>query len=154
MNLTHDDVQEIIRLLDTSAFDEIQIETGRFKLTLRRGGADGWTQETRTSGPDTTASATPAHAQPAAEAALEPGVAAVRAPLVGTFYRAPKPGAEPFVEAGASVSEETVVAIIETMKLMNSVHAGVHGTVIEICAGNAEFVEHGRMLMKVRTAAP
>jgi acetyl-CoA carboxylase biotin carboxyl carrier protein len=154
MNLTHEDVQEIIQLLDASTFDEIHIETGRFKLSLRRGGAGGWTQEMRTVRAEAAAPAVQTHAQSAAEAALEPDVAAVRAPLVGTLYRAPKPGAEPFVELGATVNEETVVAIIETMKLMNSVHAGVRGTVIEICAGNAEFVEHGRMLMKVRMSTP
>src|SRR4051812_15420213 len=151
MNLTHDDLQEIIRLLDQSSFDELRLETNRFKLTLRRAGAGGWTQETQTSqstdtgGPPQTSSGTAA-----AETVLEPGVLAVRAPLVGTFYRAPKPGALPFVEVGTHVDEETVVAIIETMKLMNSVHAGVRGTITEIRAGNAEFVEHGRVLMTVR----
>ena len=58
---------------------------------------------------------------------------AVRAPLPGTFYRAPRPGAAPFVEVGSRVSADTVVGIVETMKLMNSVHAGVAGTVAEIC---------------------
>ena len=151
MNLNQQDVQEIIRLLENSSFDELSLETDRFRLTVRRSGTGGWTQETQTGGPHQTDAgrlgSTPA--QPNAEVALEPGVMAVHAPLVGTFYRAPKPGAPPFVEVGAAVEEETVVAIIETMKLMNSVHAGVRGTVTEICANNAEFVEHGRVLMKV-----
>jgi acetyl-CoA carboxylase biotin carboxyl carrier protein len=56
----------------------------------------------------------------------------VRAPLVGTFYRAPQPGAEPFVQVGSRVEETTVVGIVETMKLMNPVLAGVAGTVVEI----------------------
>lgn len=151
MNLTQEDVQEIIRLLDNSSFDELRLETDRFKLTLQRAGVGVWTRQTLVTRSDQTAegkapSATPQHV----EVPLDPGVLAVRAPLVGTFYRAPKPGAPPFVEIGAHVEEETVVAIIETMKLMNSVHAGVRGTVIDICANNAEFVEHGRALMKVR----
>ena len=74
---------------------------------------------------------------------------AVRAPLPGTFYRAPRPGAEPFVEVGSRVSAETVVCIVETMKLMNSVHAGVGGVVAEICLGNAEFAANGATLMRI-----
>jgi acetyl-CoA carboxylase biotin carboxyl carrier protein len=152
MNLTQEDVQEIIRLLDNSSFNELKLETDRFRLTLRRAGTAGWTQETQTAQSDQrgAGAAQTSNASQPAEVALEPGVTAVRAPLVGTFYRAPKPGAASFVEAGAQVEEETVVAIIETMKLMNSVHAGVRGTITEICANNAEFVEHGRVLMKVR----
>jgi len=150
MNLTNEDVQEILRLMDASSFDELQIETDRFKLTLRRGAHSGWTEERQTQGDaaQIAQSATPASAQPAL--ALEPGMVAVRPPLVGTFYRAPKPGAAPFVEVGSQVEENTVVAIIETMKLMNSVRAGVRGTVVEIRAQNADFVEQDAVLMVVR----
>jgi acetyl-CoA carboxylase biotin carboxyl carrier protein len=74
---------------------------------------------------------------------------AVRAPLPGTFYRAPRPGAAPFVEVGSRVSGDSVVGIVETMKLMNSVHAGVAGTVAEICLGNAEFAAHGATLVRI-----
>ena len=70
---------------------------------------------------------------------------------MGTFYRAPKPGAAPFVEVGSQVESETVVGIIETMKLMNSVYAGVSGTVIEICAANGELVDAQRVLMRVQS---
>lgn len=151
MNLTQEDVREIIRLLDGSSFDELRLETDRLKLTLRRVGASAWTQETQTPRSLGRVEAAPStDARPQVESVLNPGELAVRAPLVGTFYRAPKPGAAAFVEVGTMVEEETVVAIIETMKLMNSVHAGVRGTVTEICANNAEFVEHGRVLMKVR----
>ena len=75
---------------------------------------------------------------------------AVRAPLPGTFYRAPRPGAAPFVEAGSRVGPDTVVGIVETMKLMNSVTAGVDGTVAEICLGNAEFAALGATLLRIR----
>jgi len=74
----------------------------------------------------------------------------VRAPLPGTFYRAPRPGAAPFVELGSQVGPDTVVGIVETMKLMNSVTAGVAGTVAEICLGNAEFAAHGATLLRIR----
>ena len=75
---------------------------------------------------------------------------AVRAPLPGTFYRAPRPGAAPFVEVGSQVGADTVIGIVETMKLMNSVHAGVAGTVAEFCVGNAEFAAHGATLLRIR----
>src|SRR6202035_3958249 len=75
---------------------------------------------------------------------------AVRAPLPGTFYRAPRPGAAPFVEVGSRVSADTVIGIVETMKLMNSVAAGVAGTVAEICLDNAEFADRGATLLRIR----
>ena len=68
----------------------------------------------------------------------------MRPPLLGTFYRAPQPGAPPFVEVGDQVDEETVVGIVETMKMMTPVHAGVRGTVVEFRLGNGEFAEAGR----------
>jgi acetyl-CoA carboxylase biotin carboxyl carrier protein len=79
-----------------------------------------------------------------------PGLVAVRAPLPGTFYRAPRPGAAPFVEVGSRVDPDTVVGIMETMKLMNSVTAGVAGVVAEICLANAEFAAHGATLLRIR----
>jgi acetyl-CoA carboxylase biotin carboxyl carrier protein len=81
---------------------------------------------------------------------LAAGTLEIRPPIVGTFYRAPKPGAPPFVEIGSEVQEDTVVAIIETMKLMNSIPAGVRGRVVEICVADAEFVEQDRVLMRVQ----
>jgi acetyl-CoA carboxylase biotin carboxyl carrier protein len=150
MNLTHDDVQEIIKLLNNSSFDELRIETDRFKLTLRRAGSGGWTQETQTAHSEHAAA--DIAPEKSAVVTLEPGTIAVNAPLVGTFYRAPKPGAEPFVEVGDEVEEDTIVAIIETMKLMNSVPAGARGTVAEICVSNAGFVQHGQLLMTLKAS--
>ena len=153
MNLTHDDVQEILRLLDASAFDELRLETDRFRLTLRRG-SGGWTQQTETRqaprrAPEAASPpATPRGASPAT--ALASGTIEIRPPIIGTFYRAPKPGAPAFVEIGSVVREDTVVAIIETMKLMNSIPAGVRGRVVEICVADAELVDQDRVLMRVQ----
>jgi acetyl-CoA carboxylase biotin carboxyl carrier protein len=77
----------------------------------------------------------------------------VRAHLPGTFYRAPKPGAPPFVEMGSPVEEDTVVGIIETMKLMNAVHAHTRGEVVEICFQNAQFAEKDAVLMRIKPGA-
>ena len=70
--------------------------------------------------------------------------------MLGTFYRAAAPGATPFVDVGARVEPDTVVCLIEVMKMMNSIPAGVSGTVVEVCAENAEPVEYGAVLFKVR----
>jgi acetyl-CoA carboxylase biotin carboxyl carrier protein len=80
----------------------------------------------------------------------EAGLVAVRAPLPGTFYRAPRPGAAPFAKVGSRVGADTVIGIVETMKLMNPVHAGVAGVVAEFCVGNAEFAAHGAPLLRIR----
>jgi len=73
----------------------------------------------------------------------------VTAPLLGIFYRAPRPGAAPFVEVGAQIREDTVIGIIEVMKLMNSVRAEVRGTVVEILVEDGAMVEYGQVLLRV-----
>jgi acetyl-CoA carboxylase biotin carboxyl carrier protein len=73
----------------------------------------------------------------------------VTSPLLGTFYRAPKPGAAPFVDIGSEVTEDTTVGIVEVMKLMNTVRAGVRGRVTEILAADGALVEHGEPLLRV-----
>jgi acetyl-CoA carboxylase biotin carboxyl carrier protein len=76
----------------------------------------------------------------------------VQSPLLGTFYRSPKPGAAPFVDVGSVVDENTTVAIIEVMKLMNTVRAGVRGTVTEVLASDGALVEFEQPLLRVRKA--
>ena len=84
----------------------------------------------------------------------DPDLTEVRAPLLGTFYRAPKPGAPPFVEVGADVEPETVIGIIEVMKLMNAVRAGTHGVVREIRARDGTLVEYGETLLLIDAREP
>jgi acetyl-CoA carboxylase biotin carboxyl carrier protein len=160
VDLTNDDVAEILALLDSLPYDELDLQTPRFRLTLRRT-PGGWTEESQTlteplavtSAPNGSAASPAAAPQPATESAapqrpaVAEGLVAVPTPLPGTFYRAPRPGAAPFVEVGDEVREDTVVAIVETMKLMNSVHAGTRGRVAEICLENAEPVGQGSTLM-------
>jgi acetyl-CoA carboxylase biotin carboxyl carrier protein len=100
----------------------------------------------------TSANASGHSAIPTGAAALDPNVQDVVAPLLGTFYRAPKPGAAPFVEVGSVVEEDTVIAIIEVMKLMNSVRAGVRGTVTEVLVSDGSLVEYEQVLLRVRKA--
>ena len=89
-----------------------------------------------------------------ATAARDDGLVDIAAPIVGTFYRAPKPGAAPFVDIGSRVEPNTVIAIIEVMKLMNSIPAGMTGEIAEICVGNGDFVERGHTLMRVKPDRP
>jgi len=156
--LSPDDVAEIVAILDSTPYQQIDIRTKRFNLSVARSGA-GWTQAwewPQGSAQNSTQSATPMP-EPAAilhdTAALD-GQVAVRAPLPGSFYRSPQPGATPFVEVGSVVEPDTVVGIIETMKLMTPVHAGVGGTVVAILAENAAPVDAQAVLMRVKPAAP
>ena len=77
----------------------------------------------------------------------------IGSPMIGTFYRAEAPGAAPFVDVGTRVEPDTVVCIIEVMKMMNAVPAGVAGTVVEVCAENAEPVEFDTPLFRVEPAS-
>jgi acetyl-CoA carboxylase biotin carboxyl carrier protein len=147
MSLTAADVAEIMRLLEGSSFDELNIELDGMKLSLRRAGAAADMRPVQQS------NAVPAPPQraPAAAKVLDsdPNFHAVKAPLLGTFYRAPKPGAPPFVELGSAVEADTVVGIIEVMKLMNTVRAGVRGKVVEILAGDGALVEFDETILRI-----
>jgi acetyl-CoA carboxylase biotin carboxyl carrier protein len=166
VDLTNDDVADILAVLDSLPYDELDLRTPRFRLTLRRAPGGGWSEESQiladpvatASGPGT--SADDSGIQPPIAALMghssgdaglagsdKAGLVPVIAPLPGTFYRAPRPGAAPFVDVGDEVGEDTVVAIVETMKLMNSVHAGTRGRVAEICLQNAELAAQGATLM-------
>jgi acetyl-CoA carboxylase biotin carboxyl carrier protein len=192
--LTQADVADILALLDSLPYDELDLETPRFRLTLRRT-PGGWTQSTQVLSAPAALTPAPRDAEevtgagkagigggsaPAETASMghrgrssdidvssmslgheaggageeaeaeEAELVAVRAPLPGTFYRAPRPGAAPFVEVGSRVDADTVIGIVETMKLMNSVPAGVTGTVAEFCMANAEFATHGATLLRIR----
>lgn len=174
MNLSREDVEDILKVLDSTAYDELHLETDRFVLRLRRA-PGGWTQEHAALGEtrlvaghaegDPAGGDQPAAgaAHPASHGQEQPqrqdgderdGLHAVRAPLPGVFYRAPKPGEPPFVEVGDHVEPETVVAILETMKLMNPVRAGAAGTVCDFAVANNEPAEQGAVLLWLEPDAP
>ena len=159
MSLTAADVAEIMRLLEQSTFDELTLEMEGIKLSLRRG-VTAERVDVAAASTSSPATAVPAAAvaptqsfppaAPGRSVAADPNIQDVVAPLLGTFYRSPKPGASPFVEVGATVAEDTVVAIIEVMKLMNTVRAGVRGTVVEILPVDGALVEYGEPILRVR----
>ena len=133
MAFTDEDVREILRLIDESELDELRIETADFKLHVVRGKPT---------------EAAPAPEQPRAKP--DGAVQTIRAPMPGTFYRAEGPGMAPFVDVGARVEADTIVCIIEIMKMMNSVPAGVSGTIVEICAEDAQLIADGEPLFRVK----
>jgi len=147
MNLTDRDVSEILRLLELTPYEELKLTTDRFTLELRAhsGEASGVEHTPGDQIPESPADESP---PPLIQAPGE--IVAVYPPLPGTFYRAPSPGASPFTDVGQSVDEESILGLIETMKLMNSVVARCSGEVIEICAENGALVEVDQVLMKIR----
>jgi acetyl-CoA carboxylase biotin carboxyl carrier protein len=149
MALSDDDVREILRLIDESKLDELRIETPEFKLHVRREAA---APADDPPGPEPAEPAAPERLA-AAPAVDSNGARTIEAPMLGTFYRAGAPGATPFVDVGTKVDPGTVVCLIEVMKMMNSIQAGVAGTIVEICAENAQLVEYGDPLFRVEPAA-
>jgi acetyl-CoA carboxylase biotin carboxyl carrier protein len=170
MSLSHEDVKRLLELLDASKFDELHLETDGTKLTLRRNGAGSTAIATPSSPTSITskvpeppviaANLAPVHAPVPAHAPTQASIAAelptglidIRASMLGQFYGAPKPGAAPFVTVGSKVTRDTAIGIIEVMKLMNSIAAGVDGEIVEILARNGELVEFDEVLMRVRPA--
>jgi acetyl-CoA carboxylase biotin carboxyl carrier protein len=158
---TYADLVQIVELVrSASRFTEFRLRSGDIEVEMRTNGAGGPVQPPAaaprasepvggevTLEPERAALHVP-HA-PADVAKLPPGLELVRAPMVGTFYRAPEPGAPPFVEPGARVEPDTIVGIIEVMKLMNSIPAGCAGIVTNVLAGNAEPVEFGQPLLAI-----
>jgi acetyl-CoA carboxylase biotin carboxyl carrier protein len=186
MQLTLEQIQALLKLVEASSYEEFRLETPDFKLVVRKAGAAGPAGSGPPGAGYPSAATTPAAARgdggidaaegpldvdardrsagaggstssPAAPAGgrAEPveipaGHVAVRAPMVGTFYRAPAPGAQPFVEVGRRVAETDTVCILEVMKLMNSIPAGVAGVVAGICVENAALVEYGQPMVLIQ----
>jgi acetyl-CoA carboxylase biotin carboxyl carrier protein len=151
VSLSAKDVAEILQALEASSFDTLDLELNGVKLQLRRSGAATPAPLPRAPVPDSTrAAAAPVIATAAAPVEAPPGTVAVPAPLLGIFYRAPRPGEPAFVEVGSRVEADSIVGIIEVMKLMNTVRAGQRGEVVAIPARNGELVEYGEALLFVR----
>lgn len=153
-SITAEDVEQISTILDGSAFDTFELTTTHFTLRVAKStSGSGMTQEWKH---DSALDEVTLNNEPAVvekkRVTLEKaeGLSEVLAPLPGTFYRSPKPGAPAFIETGTVVRDDTAIAIIETMKLMNSVYAGGEGKVVEICVEDGEMVDKGDVLIRVR----
>jgi acetyl-CoA carboxylase biotin carboxyl carrier protein len=156
MELSHDDVRKILEIVDASEhLQDLELVYGGFRLHVLRGGSGGTaTVDQRPALPPTpkpagASAAQAAPAKPAAEPVLTEGEIAIRAPMLGTFYRASAPGESPFVEMGQRVQADDTVCLIEVMKLFNSINAGVDGVVKQILVENGTMVEFQQMLMVI-----
>jgi acetyl-CoA carboxylase biotin carboxyl carrier protein len=157
MELSEDDVLHILKLIDESKFDYFQLEVGELKITVSKGDPipiAGMAQPAAVSvspspapAPRAAPAAGAATAAPSAKpAAIPEGMLPITAPLLGTFYVAPEPGAPPLVKVGQQITEVTTVGLIEVMKVFNSVRAVVKGTIVEVVAQNGQFVAFGQTL--------
>ena len=155
-------ILETLRFIEESEYDEVRLETDGFRLHVRKSGAPSQLDASSsasvgTAGPDARpgtatdevhASAGAGANRPVAAEPLVPeGMTAIRAPMVGTFYRAPAPHLPPFVEVGATVKADDTVCLVEVMKLFNTIKAGVGGRVVQIVAQNAATVQKDEVLM-------
>jgi acetyl-CoA carboxylase biotin carboxyl carrier protein len=154
-------IKQIIDLMKRSELTEFAVEEEGFKLKIRRG-SNGLPIVTTGRGsnspfptidtnPPMPVAATPTASVSAAVAPLEEaGVAYIKSPMVGTFYRAASPESKPFADVGTKTVENTVVCIIEAMKIMNEIQAEAKGTVLEALVENGQPVEYGQRLFKIK----
>ena len=174
MNLTEEDVVKILKIIEESDFDSLQLEWGELKLTVGKNGCAPPLGVQSVLLPGTAAlkpteikneAAPKAGAQvrektsasdqqlPAIGTAVEENLIPIKSPMVGTFFCAPEPGSEPFAKVGSKVDKDTVVGLIEVMKVFTSVGAGVRGESVKCLVEDAEFVEYGQSLFLVRPDA-
>jgi acetyl-CoA carboxylase biotin carboxyl carrier protein len=168
MELTDDDVLEILKLFEQSQFDFLQLEQGERKITISKGGyvpagasgaraasssavssSDAFSAAAAASPPAPVSApvATPAAAKPGS---IPEGLVAVTAPMVGRFYSAPAPSDPPYVEVGSKVAPGATVGLIEVMKVFTSIKAETAGVIERILVSNGEFVEFGQPLFLLR----
>jgi acetyl-CoA carboxylase biotin carboxyl carrier protein len=164
MSLTFKEVDQILRIIEEYPAGEVRFEYGDLKIHVRRAGSEGPRAHPAALAPQGEASVLPppdsvlqaasVHAptatpQPSAPVVRE-GFVAVVSPMMGVFYSAPSPGAEPFVKAGQKVAKGDDLCIIEVMKIMNMIKAPCAGVVTEIEVENAQSVGRGSALMWIR----
>ena len=148
------DIKAIIDLMKKNSVTEFELEKQDFKIRLRRG-ANGGSPVASYEDPPAVAYASPPAAIPAPVPAAPAPVPAspeleIKSPMIGTFYRAPSPEAAPYIEVGAEVNPDTVVCIIEAMKVMNEIKAEAKGVITQVMIENAKPVEFGQPLFKLR----
>ena len=166
----------LVETLDRSTFDYLQIGVGNLQVTIGKGimplappihmvasgAASGMAAVPAQAQPVATPAANSAPApaivaaQPAAQVdkalPAQDGTVDVVAPMMGRFYAKPEPGSAPFVAVGSVVEHDATVGLIEIMKVFNAVQAGVNGVVTEICVQDAQFIEFGQVLFRIRPA--
>jgi acetyl-CoA carboxylase biotin carboxyl carrier protein len=156
------EIKSIIELMMKNELSEFEVEKGDFKLRIKRGPGGEWITSAAPvathhpaapvahHAPATAAPvAAPAPVAAAPVAAASAG-AQIVSPMVGTFYRSPSPDSPPYIDVGQEVNEDTVVCIIEAMKVMNEIKAETRGVIVEVLAQNGKPVEFGKPLFAVK----
>ena len=151
-------IKQIIELMKRSELTEFAVEEEGFKLKIRRGtnGIPVISAGMGTATPFSSGDSNPANTLPASTAAAnsagkeEAGYIYIKSPMVGTFYRAASPESKPFADVGTKVVENSVVCIIEAMKIMNEIQAEAKGSVVEVLVENGQPVEYGQRLFKLK----
>jgi acetyl-CoA carboxylase biotin carboxyl carrier protein len=160
-----DELRELIALLRDNGLDELELEREDFRVRLRREGANSQSPnpvadkpaipipiiDPVVRAPDGSAPPAPAHDTKKAGESQDQDLHIIPSPIVGTFYRSPSPSADPFVKIGSSVEPDTVVCIIEAMKLMNEIQAEAAGEVVKVYVENGQPVEYGQPLFGIRS---
>lgn len=180
-HLTSNEIREILRIIEESSFDVLEVTAGDLKIVAEKNTAEAsptvpvTSNTTLTSAsslgsaPDVTvALSTPSEPPPSAasepisvvpvapekaEMSDDDNLYTIKSPIVGVFYATPEPDAPPFVEEGSIVDADSTVGLIEVMKVFNGVKAGVEGKIVRCLIGNNEFVEHGQPLFLVEPKA-
>jgi len=156
------EIKAVIDLMTRNGLTEFELEKGDFKIKVKRGPSGEWITSTAPSAATSQVhhhhaapvaaipAAVPVAAAPSTPAPASPTGAQIVSPMVGTFYRSPSPDSPPYIEPGQEVNEDTVVCIIEAMKVMNEIKAEVRGIIVEVLAQNGKPVEFGKPLFSIR----
>ena len=134
------EIQALIKTLDNSSIEKFEYECDEYRLSLKKGSSTVAVKK---------AQAEPVVEEEAADAE-EKELIEITAPMVGTFYSATEPGAEPFVKVGSKIDADSVICILEAMKLFTEVEADVTGEIVEILAKDGDLVEYGQPLFSVK----
>ena len=134
------EIQALIKTLDNSSIEKFEYECDEYRLSLKKGSSTVAVKK---------AQAEPVVEEEAADAD-EKELIEITAPMVGTFYSATEPGAEPFVKVGSKIDADSVICILEAMKLFTEVEADVSGEIVEILAKDGDLVEYGQPFFSVK----
>ena len=135
------EIQALIKTLDNSSIEKFEYECDEYRLSLKKGSSEVVVKA---------AQAEPVVEEAAADEAEEKELIEITAPMVGTFYSAAEPGAEPFVKVGSRIDADSVICILEAMKLFTEVEADVSGEIVEILVKDGDLVEFGQPLFSVK----
>ena len=153
MTIDRKEVEVLIRLFEQSDWREMRLEVDGLKLALSKDADANSLQSTEKARPGSPATDSTEPTAPTFDDAPAGGLIPIAAPNLGTFYRAPKPGAAPYVEVGQEIGEATEVCLIEVMKLFTPVRAGISGRIAKACVEDGEMVEFGAPLFLVEPEA-